>query len=442
MKRREFIKSSAAAFTALSYSKICGANERIVLGQIGCGDRGEYVARGFVEDGAEFAAVCDAYQLHQSRHAELLSGLQGRMPAQSKYYQKLLENRDIDGVLIATPDHWHALPMIRACEAGKDVYLEKPHSHNIWEGRRMIEAAKKHNRIIQIGAQNRSAPYNLAAREYIKSGKLGDIRLVKVYNMKPGASFQGDGPYSLANPEPVPQGLDWDLWLGPAGQRPYHQRIFRDYGWTAFWDFSVGDLNDGIHQIDLAMMLMGEPDPPTKIASMGDRLHFKGDEAEPPDVMTTTFHFRDFIMSLDLTGYPRYMQKTTATIRRNDEFPFWTQNATRIELYGSEEMMIIGRMGGGWITMTSGGKVVQKMYGRVPDAPHRQNFLECLKSRKQPNGDIEKMHKSTNLVHLANISYRVGNRTLTWDGGKERVVNDVEANKLLRREYRKGYELE
>lgn len=442
MTRREFVKTSALSFSALSYSRIYGANERIYFAQIGCGDRGEYVARGFVDDGAEFVHLCDPYKTYLDKHTNLLGGLQGRKPKADKHFQKILENKDVDAVLIATPDHWHAIPMIEACKAGKSVYLEKPQSHNVWEGRQMIKAAKKYNTIVQIGAQNRSAPYNFAAREYIQSGKLGDIRFVKVYHMKSGAAFQNNrNPYSVANPEPRPKDLDWDLWLGPANERAFHQNIFNDYGWTAFWDFSVGDLNDGIHQTDLAMMLMGEPNPPKTISSIGGRLHYKGDDAEPPDVMATTFNFENFIMTLEMTGYPRYMQKTTTTIRRNDEFPYWTQNATRIEIYGSEEMMIVGRMGGGWISMTSGGKVVQKMYGRVPDGPHRKDFLECIKTGKQPNGDIEKMHNSTNLVHLANISFRVGNKTLEWDGTNEKVKNNENANLFLKRNYRKGYEV-
>jgi hypothetical protein len=146
-------------------------------------------------------------------------------------------------------------------------------------------------------------------------------------------------------------------------------------------------------------------------------------------------------MTLELSGYPRYMQKTSATIRRNDEFPYWTQNATRVELYGSQELMIVGRMGGGWITMTSGGKVVEKVYGRVPDAAHRHNFLECLKSRKRPNGDVEIVHNSTNMVHLANIAHRTGNQKLHFDAKQEQFVDNQPANELLRYNYRKGYEV-
>lgn len=444
--RRMFFKKmsglAVAGMTALSYRRVMGANERVRLALIGCGGRGEWVARGFVEDGHEFAHLVDPCDSHAQRVGKILQEQQNLKPGLGKTALAAMQDSSVDAVVIATPDHWHALLFLQACMAEKDIYLEKPQSHNIHEGRLMVQAAKKYNRIVQIGAQNRSALYNFAARDVVQSGNLGDIRLVKVYHMKPNASFhERNQPYSLANPEPSPDDLDWNLWLGPAPYREYHQNIFHHYGWTAFWDFSVGDLNDGIHQIDLSMMLMGEPDPPVAVSSMGHRLHFRGDDAQPPDVMMTSFDFRDFILSLHVTGYPRYMQKTTTTIRRNDEFPYWTQNATRIELYGSRELMIVGRMGGGWITMTSGGKVVEKMFGRFPDEPHRKNFIECLKSRSRPNGEIETMNNSTNLVHLANIAHRVGNLSLTWDGDLERFVDNDAANELLQRSYRPPFVL-
>lgn len=165
----------------------------------------------------------------------------------------MLERDDIDGVIVATPDHWHGPATILACQAGKDVYVEKPPSHNIWEGRKMVEAARKYKRVVQAGTQNRSAPFSLAALEYIKSGKLGDIPLCKVFNLKPGGKFQ------LPSDGKVPAGFDWNTWLGAAGDRPYNAGLF-GHGWHKFWDFSGGDMaDDGIHQLDLARMLIGDP---------------------------------------------------------------------------------------------------------------------------------------------------------------------------------------
>jgi predicted dehydrogenase len=347
--------------------------------------------------------------------------------------REVFDSKDIDAVLIATPDHWHAPAAIMACQAGKDVYVEKPHAHNMRESRLLLEASRKHNRIVQVGTQNRSCPYNHAAREYIASGKLGGVHLVKVFNLKPGK------PFNMEALEARPQGLDWDKWLGPAPERPWHQNIYRS-GWHHFWDFSGGDMaDDGIHQLDLAMMVMGETSFPGKVACIGGRKAFRGDDSEVPDTQVVSYDFDRFIMTFELTEWPRYMEKTTGTIRRNDELPYWTQNSTRIELYGTERMMTLGRHGGGWQVTTSGGKVVDQMFGRPGDEPHAVNFLECVKTRKTPTADVAIAHKSISLVHTANIAHRIGNQTVQYDGATEKFLGNEAANALLGREYRAGY---
>ena len=450
-RRRFFIDSgkkalagtavSGVALSPLFPSRILGANERVNLALIGCGGRGELHVRGFIDEGAVFTFVCDPHAGRMEKMAQLITELQGKSPKKVRDMRTVIDSRDVDAVVIATPNHWHALPTIWACQAEKDVYLEKPQSNTIWEGRKMIEAARKYKRIVQIGAQNRSAPYVLAAREYIRNGKLGDIHLVKVFNLKSNAGFQQrEEPFILGAAETTPEELDWKLWIGGAKFRPFRTSLFAHHGWIAFWDYSAGDMDDAIHQIDIALMLMEEPSP-SAVSCSGGRLHFPDDDAEVPDTQVCVYDFDGFVMTLELSGYPRYMQKTSATIRRNDEFPYWTQNATRVELYGSNELMIIGRMGGGWIAMTSGGKVVEKMYGRVPDDVHRQNFLECLKSRQVPNGDIETVNNSTNVVHISNIAYRVGNKKLIYDSRVERFVGCPEADELLSYPYRGEYRI-
>ncbi|MBN2000645.1 Gfo/Idh/MocA family oxidoreductase [candidate division KSB1 bacterium] len=443
--RREFIRDSArgaggmmAGAVALPNAvstKIQSPNDRINIGVIGCGGRGRYLARFFIEQGAQVTCLCD---LHQQRIEEVwtfIAELQKQKPKYTQDMQQVFQAKDVDAVVIALPDHWHALATIRACAAGKDVYVEKPHAHNILESRKMVEAKKKYNRIVQVGTQNRSAPYNHAALEYVRSGVLGDIFLVKVYNLKPGEPFYFGDP---GTPPPV---FDWDRWLGPASDRPYHQDIFRNFGWHQFWDFSGGDLaDDAAHQIDLAVMLMQVNVSPGTVSCSGGRLAHKGDDSQVPDLQIVNYDFKDFVMVLEHANYPRYMQKTTATIRRNDEFPYWTQNATRIELYGSELLMIVGRHGGGWISMTSGGKIVDKMYGRPSDEAHVADFLDCVRIRKQPHADVEIIHTSCCMLHMANIAYRVGNRKLYYDS-VDGLFDDASANKLLGREYRQGYEL-
>lgn len=445
MTRRSFLSKSgrgvvglaagSAAISALSAKRVSGANERVNVALIGCGGRGRMVLRNVIEQGAEAAYVCDLHPERLEKGIEAALQVQARRPAATKDMRDVLDSKDVDAVVIATPDHWHAPATILACQAQKDVYVEKPQSHTIWESRKMIEAARKYKRIVQVGTQCRSAPYTMAGREYVKSGKLGGIHLVKVYNIKPG------GPFNLGEAGSAPTGFDWDVWLGGAPLRPYHQNIF-EVGWHKFWDFSGGDMaDDGIHQIDLAVMLMGDPGMPAAASCSGGRLHYKGDDAEVPDVQVVTYDFDGLVMTFELTNYPRYMRKTSGTIRRNDEFPYWTQNATRVELYGSELMMTIGRHGGGWQVTTSGGKVVDQMYGRFPDDVHARNFLECIKSRQRPNADVEVIHTACTMVHMGNIGYRVGNKKLWFDGKAERFAGNDAANKLLKRRYRNKYEV-
>lgn len=442
--RRDFLSKSSIGFAGVAAGvtflmgksgRTQGPNERVNVALIGCGGRGRYVARGMIEQGAYLIYLCDLHEGRLEKASQFLSDVQELKPWKIKDMRRVFDDKDVDAVIIATPDHWHALASILACQAGKDVFVEKPHSHNIWESQKMVEAARKYDRVVQVGTQNRSGPYNLAALDYIKSGKLGGIHLVKVYNLKPGERFE------MGASGTQPDGFDWDAWLGPATERPYHQRLFKG-GWHKFWDFSGGDMaDDGIHQIDLAMMLMGDPELPSAVSCSGGRLAHKGDDAEVPDVQIVSFDFDTFVMTFELTNYPRYMRKTTGTIRRNDLFPYWTQNATRIELYGSELMMTIGRQGGGWQVTTSGGKVVDQMYGRHPDPHHQKNFIDCVKNRNRPNADIQIAHPSCVLVHIGNIAHHVGNQKLRFHRDKERFIDHPEANNLLKREYGNKYNM-
>jgi predicted dehydrogenase len=435
MKRRKFISKTTKSATGLSLvgsslyltvpEKVRGANERINIGLIGCGGRGRFVARGLIEQGAQLAYLCDLNKQRLNETVTFLSEVQSQKPKVVTQMEEVFGSKEVDAVVVATPDHWHGPASILACQAGKDVYVEKPHAHNIWESQKMKEAARKYQRIIQVGTQNRSAPYNQAALDYIRSAKLGKIGLVKVYNLKSGQ------PFNLGTSESKPKDFDWNKWSGPASLRPYHQAIFRG-GWHKFWDYSGGDL---------AMMLMGDPGIPKSVSCSGGRLVYEGDDAEVPDVQIVSYCFEKFVITFELTNYPRYMQKTTTTIRRNDLFPYWTQNATRVELYGSENMMTIGRHGGGWQVTTSGGKVIEQMYGRPPDDDHYKNFLDCIKSRKQSNASINIAHPAAVMVHMANIAHRVGNTTLLFNPETEKFQNNEGANFLIKRKYRNNFEV-
>ena len=437
--RRAFLRqgglaAGAAVLTAAGARSVLGAGDRVNVAMIGCGGRGRYVTRGLIEAGANLTMLCDLHDGRLSGCWKFLSDVQKAEPKLVKNMQEVFDSKDVDAVVVATPDRWHAPASIRACQAGKDVYVEKPHSHNLWESGKMVEAAAKHNRLIQVGTQNRSGPYTIAARDYVKTGKLGKIALVRVFNMKAGGAFK------LGDPGKPPEGFNWDAWLGSAPERPYHQHIFNG-GWHQFWDFCGGDMtDDGIHQLDLALMLMGDPAPPKSVRCLGGRYAHRGDGSEVPDVQMASWDYGQFMMTFEQTGYPRYMEKTSGTIRRNDVLPYWTMNATRIELYGSELLMTVGRHGGGWIVQQSGGRIVEQMFGRPCDEPHYANFLECIKSRKKPNADISIAHASNVAAHMGNIAHRVGNVGLNYDAEGVKFDNDA-ANKLIRPPYRKGYEI-
>ncbi len=444
MSRRTFLRNAGAgaagvavgraSLTAASAEKVKGANERINIAMVGCGGRGRYVMWGMIENKANLTYLCDLHPERLKSSWGFLGKAQKTQPKFVSEMREVYDDKDVDAVVVATPDHWHAPASILACQAGKDVYVEKPHSHNIWESAQMVKAARKYRRILQVGTQNRSGPYNLKAIEYIKSGKLGKVCFVQVYNMKSGR------PFSFGRRGTCPKGFPWDTWVGKSPARPYHGGIFHG-GWHQLWDFSGGDMaDDGIHQLDLALMLMGDPPLPKSVRGLGARICHKGDDSQRPDVQTCSWDFGSFLMTLDLTGYPRYMLKTAGTIRRKDVLPYWTHNATRIELYGSEMMMTIGRHGGGWIVQQSGGKVVEKVFGRPCDDPHYKNFLECIRTRKLPNADIAIAHKSIVTLHMGNIAHRVGNVALNYDAETGTFDNPA-ANKLIKGEYRKGFEI-
>jgi predicted dehydrogenase len=441
LTRRSFLEQGgrmAAVGTVVTQAAgrtgVLGANDRINLAMIGCGGRGRYVMRGLMEEGANLVELCDLRQDRLDQTWKFLSEVQQKQPRFSKDMRKTLASKDIDGVVIGTPDRWHAPATILACQAGKDVYVEKPHSHNIWESEKMVEAAKKYDRIVQVGTQNRSGAYNLAAREYVKSGKLGKIGLVKVFNLKSGE------PFRLGPAAQPPAGFDWDAWIGPAPMRPYHEDIFEG-GWHRFWDLCSGDMgDDGIHQLDLALMLMGDPGMPRSVRTVGGRYVFPDDDSEVPDVQVASWDFPNFVLTFELSGYPRYMMKTAGTIRRNDEFPYWTHNATRVEIYGADFMMTLGRHGGGWIVQQSGGGVVEKMYGRPCDEEHYRDFLACMKSRKKPTADISIAHASNVILHMGNLAQRLGNVALKYDAGS-RQFDNAKANQSIKPEYRNGYEI-
>jgi predicted dehydrogenase len=461
--RRSFVGTSIQSATALAAgTSVLGvaqpaaaqsANEKVVLALVGAGGRGRIDIKNLVkQENVAVKYVCDVEEGRGKNAVGELEKMQGSAPALTKEMREVLDDRDVDAVVIATPEHWHALATVWACQSGKDVYVEKNVSASIWEGRKMVEAARKYNRIVQGGSQTRSAPYMLAARDYIQNGGLGKVLYVKVFGMY--SFVYGGYPRKPEPDSDPPPGLDWDKWLGPAPQVPYNTRLHRQ--WYGYWRYSGGNGSDAIHTLDAARMVLGDPPHPQSVQCVGGRWKFgpEEDDGVMPDVQIVTYEFDKMAMSFDCTGFTeQYMFKTPMSIREADQFPFWPLNTSRIEIYGTKRMMYLGRVGGGWQVLEAGpqelgeaikggfGKVVAQEYGRFPDEAHAANFIECVRTRKTPNADIELAHRSACLEHLANLSYRLGNAKLAFDGQAERFVGNDEANEHLKPTYRDPYRM-
>jgi len=447
--RREFLQRSkgtglaiGAGVTILANARSVRAvpeNEKIVLGMIGVRGRGGSLAGGFLSRGdCQIGYVCDVdSRTGQSRAEQFAAHQDGKRPKFEQDFRKMLEDKSVDAVVIATPDHWHAPATVWSCQAGKDVYVEKPPTHNCWEGQQMIKAARKYKRIVQVGTQNRSAPYNFAAKKFIEDGKLGKIHLCRVFNMK------HQGNFAMAADGDPPEGLDWDMWNGPAPEHKYNRTLHRS--WNHLWNYSGGDLaNDGVHQVDLARWLVGV-EVPKAVYSTGGRFNSEG-AAQSPDTQIATYDFDNLVMTFELTLYTPYMLKTDGGIRESDMIPYWPQNATRIEIYGDKGVMFMGRHGGGWevyIRPKDRKPVVSVCTpGRFPDPEHKENFVRCIRSRELPNADVEKGHRSALLVHYANISYRLGGEKLVIDRQTEQIVDNPAAMALFKRSYRRPWVIE
>ena len=433
LTRRSFMSGAACAAAAAGALRAAGANDRIRVGVVGVRGRrtpgrGRFPARA----DAEVACICDVDSRLFAQRAAAIEKTQRKKPAAVQDLRELLDDKSLDAAVIATPDHWHALATILACQAGKDVYVEKPASHNAWEGRRMVAAARKYGRVVQLGTQGRSAPYAKQALEYIKGGGLGRVRFMRVYNMKHRGTL-ADAPDGDA-----PDGVDYDRWLGPAPARRFNPNHFYGGAWNWKWEYSGGDIvNDGVHQLDLARWF-SQTRYPRAVACAAAILHL-ADKQATPDTQVVTYEYDDLIMTFEMTLWTPYMRKSTDKQRDADIFPFWQLDATKIEIYGSDRIMVFGRHGDGWQVWNRDGTPGPFGHGRQSTAPHIQNFIECMWSRARPAADIEEGHLSTFLCHLGNISHRVGGRRLVLDGETETFVGDAEANALLTRKYRPPY---
>jgi predicted dehydrogenase len=414
LDRRMFLGAAGAGLVVLEGRKGRAApSERVRVAVIGLRSRGTDHARLFAANsGVDVAAVCDVDDAMFEKPVKVVEKVTGKPPRIEKDFRRLLDDKTIDAVTIATPDHWHAMLTVLACQAGKDVYVEKPASHNVVEGRRMVEAARKYNRVVQLGTQRRSTHYVQQAIEHIRSGALGKVAMARAWNHQKQVSI-GHG-----HPGPVPAGIDYAMWQGPATDRPYHANRLH-YHWHWFWNWGTGELgNNGIHGVDVARWGLGV-DAPIAVSSGGGKYVFDDDQ-ETPDTQTTTWEFPGACIAY--------------------EHRIWSNHGTEGELfgiafYGDKGTLIIGEKG--WRVEQGDGAKGEA--GSDGQSRHVQNFLDCVRSRQTPNADIETGHLSTRLCHLGNIAFRTGKK-LTFDAGNE-AFHDTQADSLLSREYSKRFEM-
>jgi predicted dehydrogenase len=446
MERRNFIGTAVMGTLGLTLgssilSNARGASNKIVLGLIGCGGRGISVLAGIVKvnENIEVKYLCDVNETLAAipKEIERYKTIQGYAPKFVTNMKKIFDDKEVDAVVIATPEHWHTLATIRALQAGKHVFVEKNPTLSIWEGQKLIEAAKKYNKVVQVGFENRSAPHGFTAREYIKSGKLGSIVIVKCFNMLGGQKWM---------PKPdteIPKGLNWDEWQGPAKYVPYnpnrHSMTSRG-GWLDFWDYGGGPLSDDAsHVMDFARLVLGDPGHPKSVCCTGGNIAFHS-QKETPEFLSIIYDYEKFTMTCDSGSATNYMKKTPTSIRMDPKvYPDWRTNADRIEIYGTEGLMYLARHGGGWQVKGEDSKLIAEDKSIFPDPDHQKDFIDAIRTGKTPNGEVSQAHLSASLVHMADIAYRTGNKQLYLDPKTERFVNNDEANKFLKGNYRAPY---
>jgi predicted dehydrogenase len=410
--RRAFL--GVAGAVALS-GKLAGsspASERLRLGVIGVRGRGTELASEFAKRAdCEIVALCDIDDASFKKPLAAIAKAGAKAPRLEKDFRKLLDDKGIDAVVNATPDHWHALVAVMACQAGKDVYSEKPASHNVVEGRRMIEAARKYKRVVQIGIQRRSMPHVIEATKFVREGGIGQVGMARAWIFKERERI---GP---GKPAEVPPGVDYAMWQGPALDRPFMSNRFH-YNWHWFWNWGTGEIgNNGIHGLDVARWGLGV-DAPLTVASGGGR--FVYDDREVPDTQVVTYEFPKSCLVWEHRLYDKQPMEGLGF---------------GIAFYGDKGVLIVDEKS--W-EVRGGAKAGGKATGGL--SSHLGNFVDCVKSRDLPNADVEVGHLSTRLCHLGNIAHRVG-RKLHFDAASESFPGDNEANALLSREYSSRFEM-
>ena len=420
MNRRTFLQSSSATAAGLAlYGAIPGArgaeapSRRIVVAVIALGRGLDHVRALQQIPGVEIGWLCDIDNTRLAAAAKWLDGKQDRTARTTQDFRQILDDRGVDAVTIATPNFWHAPATILACAAGKHVYVEKPGSHNAQEGEWMVEAARRHNRKVQMGTQRRSWPAVIEGVQKLRAGVIGRVLSARTYydNARPS---MGRG-----KPVPVPANLDYSLWQGPTPERPYVDNLVH-YNWHWRWHWGGGELaNNGVHALDLARWGLGV-DYPIRISYVGGRYHYDDDQ-ETPDTAIATYDFGTSGAAFDHSSCnPRAEAKRA-----------W------VTFYGENGSLV--QEGSGYKVYDLKGKEVETGNGPGGDVSHFQNWIDAIRDGTRLNQEIEDAQRSTLLCHLGNIAYRV-RREIRFDPVSRQIVGDPEAAKLWSREYRPGWE--
>ncbi|HLV01185.1 MAG TPA: Gfo/Idh/MocA family oxidoreductase [Acidobacteriota bacterium] len=435
ISRRKFIGSSAVSgvmasslTSAASSTKQVSPNDKIHVALIGAGGMGKGDLRDFLRiDEVECLAVADVDESRVQEAKELVKERRGNTPDGYKDFRQIIDRKDIDAVIVATPDHWHALPTIYACESGKDVYVEKPLALTIQEGRAMVEAARKYDRVVQVGTQQRSSRHFAEAVDFVRSGQLGKIRQVRAW-----AYLDWKGGIGNPPDEQPPAGVDYDFWLGPAPKRPFNPARFH-FTFRWFWDYSGGLMTDwGAHMVDVAMWAMGE-DPIGAMAT-GGKYAYPDDIMETPDTQTSLIEFPTFTIT-----WEHMLGAGVGPWQREHGVSFHGQNG----------ILIVDR--GGWEVHSETDSEGHPRTYRMKPVPRRggssdyhfthvQNFIDCMKSREKPTADVEVGHRSVIACHLGNIAARQRTQ-VRWDPTTEKLTGPPEAQKLVGVEYRAPWTL-
>lgn len=423
LSRRTFLKQTSGLTAAallgptILPSGARGAADKIRVAVLGVNGRGTaHISTFQAIPDVEVAVLCDPDLNIANKRAQEFETKYGKKVQVVQDLRKVFDDKSIDVVTVATPNHWHSLATIWACQAGKDVYVEKPGSHNIWEGRKMVEAAKKYNRIVQHGVQLRSSPAIQEAVQHLRNGLIGNVYMAR------GLVFRERADIGNKLNEDVPAGLDYNLWTGPAQMRPFTRNLVH-YNWHWHWDYGNGDVgNQGIHETDMCLWGLGVG-LPEKVTAMGGKFLWN-DAKETPEVLSSTYH------------YPKEKKIIEFEVR-----PWFTNQEDGAGVgnlfYGDKGYMVIKGYGTYETFLGKSREPGPKKSTGEPLPDHCKNFIEAVRSRStaMQNGPVETAHTASALAHLGNIAYRTG-RVLTFDPATEKFVGDTEANAMLTRQYR------